>query len=94
MRQYYNYGTGERLTTQYPIIVNGKPTYFVQVVTPTSQIYSMVNNVLSVQQVKMFSLFATASYSRDCRSCNFTQKVEYYPKKRSKKKNQGTGRVL
>ena len=57
----YNYGTGERLTTQYPIIVNGKPTYFVQVVTPTSQIYSMVNNVLSVQQVKMFSLFAAAS---------------------------------
>lgn len=30
-------------------------------VTPTSQIYSMINNVLSVQQVKMFSLFAAAS---------------------------------
>jgi hypothetical protein len=57
----YNYGNGERLTSQYPIVVNGKPTYFIQVVTPTSQIYSMVNNVLSVQQVKMFSFFAIAS---------------------------------
>jgi hypothetical protein len=57
----YNYGKGERLTTQYPIFVNGKPTYFLQVVTPTSQIYSIINNVVSVQQVKMFSLFAVAS---------------------------------
>ena len=57
----YDYGNGEKLTTQYPIFVNGKPTYFIQVVTPTSQIYSMVNNVLSVQQVRMFSLFVAAS---------------------------------
>ena len=57
----YDYGTGERLTTQYPIIVNGKPTYFLQVVTPTSQIYSVINNVVSVQQIKIFSLFAAAS---------------------------------
>src|SRR5919204_2571914 len=52
----YDYGTGERLTTQYPIFVNGKPTYFLQIVTPTSQIYSIINNVVSVQQVKMFSV--------------------------------------
>jgi hypothetical protein len=57
----YDYGKGERLTTQYPIFVNGKPTYFIQAVTPTSQIYSVINNVVSVQQVKMFSLFAVAS---------------------------------
>jgi hypothetical protein len=57
----YDYGKGERLTTQYPIFVNGKPTYFIQVVTPTSQIYSLINNVVSVQQVKIFSFFAIAS---------------------------------
>ena len=57
----YNYGNGERLTTQHPIFVNGKPTYFLQIVTPTSQVYSIINNVVSVQQVKMFSVFAVAS---------------------------------
>ncbi len=57
----YDYGNSERLTTQYPILINDMPTYFIQVVTPTSQIYSMINSVLSVQQVKMFSLFAAAS---------------------------------
>jgi hypothetical protein len=57
----YDYGKSQRLTTQYPIFVNGKPIYFLQVVTPTSQIYSIINNVVSVQQVKMFSLFAVAS---------------------------------
>ena len=57
----YNYGNGERLTTQHPIFVNGKPTYFLQIVTPTSQIYSIINNVVSVQQVKMFSVFAVTS---------------------------------
>lgn len=57
----YNYGKGERLTTQYPILVNGKPTYYLQIVTPTSQIYSVVNNVLSMQNLKMFSLFGGAS---------------------------------
>ena len=56
----YDYGKGERLTTDYPIFVNGKPTFFIQVVTPTSQIYSIVNNVLSIQRLKMFSLFAAA----------------------------------
>jgi hypothetical protein len=57
----YNYGKGERLTTSYPILVNGKSTFFIQVVTPTSQIYSIVNNVLSIQRIKMFSFFAAAS---------------------------------
>jgi hypothetical protein len=57
----YDYGKGERLTSQYPVFVNGKPTYFIQVVTPVSQIYSLINNVVSVQQVKIFSFFAIAS---------------------------------
>jgi hypothetical protein len=57
----YDYGKGERLTTQYPILVSGKPTFFLQIVTPTSQIYSVVNNVLSRQNLNMFSVFAAAS---------------------------------
>jgi len=57
----YNYGKGERLTTSSPIFVNGKSTFFLQLVTPTSQIYSIVNNVLSIQRIKMFSFFAAAS---------------------------------
>ncbi|HET7149520.1 MAG TPA: cache domain-containing protein [Candidatus Nitrosopolaris sp.] len=57
----YDYGKGERLTTAYPIFVNGKPKFFIEVVTPTSQIYSVVNNVLSIQRTNMFSFFAAAS---------------------------------
>ena len=57
----YDYGKGERLTSGYPIFVNGNATFFIQVVTPTSQIYSKVNNVLSIQRIKMFSFFAAAS---------------------------------
>jgi signal transduction histidine kinase len=52
----YDYGRGERLTTDYPIFVNGKPTYFIQVVTPTTQIYSDVKGLLSIEDVKMFTL--------------------------------------
>jgi hypothetical protein len=54
----YNYGRGERLTTQYPIFVNGNPTYFIQVVQPTSQIYSEINNQLFTERVKTFLLLA------------------------------------
>jgi len=57
----HNYGKGERLTTGSPIFVNGKSTFFIQVVTPTLQIYSIVNNVISIQRIKMFSFFAAAS---------------------------------
>jgi signal transduction histidine kinase len=54
----YDYGRGERLTTAYPIYVNNKPTYFIQAVTPTSQIYSQINDVLLTERLKMFSLLA------------------------------------
>jgi signal transduction histidine kinase len=54
----YDYGRGERLTTQYPIFVNGVPTYFIQVVTPTSSVYSQVNGILSTQRLETFSLLA------------------------------------
>ena len=54
----YDYGQGERLPTQYPVFVNGNPTYFIQVVQPTSQIYSEINNQLFTEWVKTFLLLA------------------------------------
>ena len=54
----YDYGQGERLTTQYPVFVNGIPTYFIQLVQPTSQIYSEINNQLFTERAKMFLLLA------------------------------------
>ena len=54
----YDYGLGERLTTQYPIFVNGVPTYFIQVVTPTASVYSQINGILSTQRLETFSLLA------------------------------------
>jgi signal transduction histidine kinase len=54
----YDYGKGERLTTGYPIFVNGEPKYFLQIVTPTSQIYSRISDVLFTDRIKMFSLIA------------------------------------
>jgi signal transduction histidine kinase len=52
----YDYGTGERLTTQYPVFVHSKPLYFIQIVQPTAQIYSEVSNQLYSEGVKMFIL--------------------------------------
>lgn len=57
----YNYGRGERITTQYPIFVNGKPIYYVQFVQPTTQIYSKVNDILFSQRIETFSLLAGAT---------------------------------
>jgi signal transduction histidine kinase len=54
----YNYGRGERLTTEYPVFVNGKPMYFLQLVQPTAQIYSEINDQLFTERIKMFLLLA------------------------------------
>jgi HK/GC/Chemotaxis protein-like, sensor domain len=52
----YDYGRGERLTTQSPIFLNGKPIFFLQVVTPTNQIYSKIQDTLTLERYKMLSL--------------------------------------
>jgi signal transduction histidine kinase len=52
----YDYGRGERLTTDYPVLINGKPSYFIQTVTPTDTIYSEINNVLFGEKFQMFTL--------------------------------------
>lgn len=57
----YDYGRGERLTTQYPAYVNNQPTFFIQIVTPTSEIYSKIDNTLSEQRTEIVSLSIVAS---------------------------------
>jgi hypothetical protein len=57
----YDYGEGERLATQYPVFVNGSPEFFIQIVTPTSEIYAKINQVLSIQQVRILPLIVVAS---------------------------------
>jgi signal transduction histidine kinase len=54
----YDYGRGERITTQEPISVNGRPEFFVQAVTPTGTLYSDLGSSLFIERVKLFSLFA------------------------------------
>jgi signal transduction histidine kinase len=57
----YDYGRGERLNTDSPILVGAKPVYFLQVVTPTDRIYTKINSILFTEGVKMFSLLAGAT---------------------------------
>jgi hypothetical protein len=57
----YDYGKGERLTTGYPIFVNDDPRYFIQVVTPTAEIYAHVGDVLFIQRIRMFSFLAATT---------------------------------
>ncbi len=57
----YDFGSGERLNTGYPIFLSGKPTYFVFVITPTTTIYSQVDKVLFSQRIETFSLLAGAT---------------------------------
>jgi signal transduction histidine kinase len=54
----YEFKNGERLNTGSPIFVAGKPLYFVFVITPTSTIYSLINDAISVQRIETFSLLA------------------------------------
>lgn len=57
----YDYGHGERLTTQSPAYINNQPTFFIQIVTPTSEIYSKIDNALSDQRTGIVSLSIVAS---------------------------------
>lgn len=52
----YDYGRGQRLTTDYPIFVNNQPTYFIQVVTPLAAVTSQASGLLSTENTKMFLL--------------------------------------
>ena len=54
----YDFINGQRLTTGYPIFMQGKPMYFIFVITPTSTIYSQINDVIFTERLEMFSLLA------------------------------------
>jgi signal transduction histidine kinase len=54
----YEFRNGERLNTGYPIWVGSKPEYFVFVITPTSTIFSQINDVIYTQRIEIFSLLA------------------------------------
>jgi len=54
----YGFINGERLNTGYPVFVQGRPTYFVFVITPTASIYSHINNVVFTEKIESFSLLA------------------------------------
>jgi signal transduction histidine kinase len=54
----YNYGLGEMINTGYPVYANGKAAYFINMVSPTAEIYSHINDVLFAERLKMFSLLA------------------------------------
>ena len=57
----YNYGGSERLTTQFPASVGNSSSFYIQIVTPTSEIYSKINNVLSEQRTGIVTLSVAAS---------------------------------
>jgi signal transduction histidine kinase len=57
----YDFGTGERLATQSPISIGGIPLFSIQLVTPSSQIYSQINQVLFSERMKMLSLLGGTS---------------------------------
>jgi signal transduction histidine kinase len=57
----YDYGTGERLATQSPISIGGVPLFSIQLVTPSNQIYSQINQVLFTERMKMLSLLGGTS---------------------------------
>jgi len=46
----------ERLNTGYPIFIADKPKYSVFVVTPTSSIYSKINEIIDKERLQMLSL--------------------------------------
>ena len=52
----YDYGRGERISTASSVLINGKPSYFIEVVTLTKTIYSEINNVLFGEKLQMFTL--------------------------------------
>jgi hypothetical protein len=57
----YDYGKGERLTTGNPIFVNAEPKYFLQIITPTREIYAQLGDVLFIQRIRMFSFLAATT---------------------------------
>ena len=52
----YEFVNGERLNSGYPVYIEDVPKYSVFVVTPTSFIYSTINNIIEKERLQMLSL--------------------------------------
>ena len=52
----YDFGTGERLNTGYPVTVDEKPRYFAFIITPTASVYSDIIETLTEERSKFFLL--------------------------------------
>lgn len=55
----YDFGTGERLNTGYPVSIDSEPRYFVFIITPTASVYQHINETLSEERTKFFLLIAS-----------------------------------
>ncbi len=53
----FDLGLGERLIITQPIFARNTPQYFMALITPTSSIYSDIDNILSLQRSETLTLF-------------------------------------
>jgi signal transduction histidine kinase len=52
----YDFVNGQRLTSGYPIFLNGQTQYSAFIITPTSTIYSKIDSIIATERLEMFSL--------------------------------------
>lgn len=52
----YEYGKTERINTGQPVLIQDTPTYFIQVVTPTKEIFAKTADTLFTERLKSYSL--------------------------------------
>ena len=52
----YEYGKTERINTGQPVLIQDTPTYFIQVVTPTREIFAKTADTLFTDRLKSYSL--------------------------------------
>ncbi len=52
----YDFVNGQRLTSGYPILLNGQTQYSAFIITPTSTIYSKIDGIIATERLEMFSL--------------------------------------
>jgi signal transduction histidine kinase len=52
----YELISNERLTTGYPVFIEGSPKYSVFVISPTSFIYSKINEIIDKERLQMLTL--------------------------------------
>jgi signal transduction histidine kinase len=54
----YKFKNEERLNTGYSVLLEGIPHFSLFVITPTSNIYSKINEIILTERLQMFSLIA------------------------------------